>query len=193
MNSACYQRPHKPLCTSRRALDLADLEAGGAAPSRPFRPPVTVPAHLECHVTPPDVAARMAARLPDRDALDVLEPSAGTGAILRAIREARPLARVQAVEVFRPLWERLTEEGHAATWADFDEWATETPLRFDAVVMNPPFRRARAHVAAAKRLLRPGGLLIALVPVTFPLGFELERLGPDTFAAARVVTKIVEL
>lgn len=193
MKAACYRRPAKPLHTFRRVPEPADFAEVGAAPRRPVLPPLAVPAELECHVTPPDVAERMAARLPDMTGRDVLEPSAGTGNLLRALARVHPGARVQAVEVYRPLWQRLNDAGYVVAWSDFEEWAASTPQRFDAVVMNPPFRKVRAHVAAARRLLRPGGILVALVPVTFVDGGGIERLPPDTFAAARVHTKIVQI
>lgn len=193
MNPACYKRPAKPLTSSARVPTLADLDQGGRPTRAPILPPLSVPADLECHVTPEHVAHRMAHALPDMDGRDVLEPSAGTGKLLDALRLVHPGARVQAVEVYRPLWQRLTDAGHRATCGDFAEWAASTSQRFDGVLMNPPFRKVRAHVKAARSLLKPGGVLVALVPVTFDGGQELERLPPDTFAAARVSAKLITM
>lgn len=66
------------------------------------------------------------------------------------------------------------------------------------ILKNWPAGDARdSHVAAARGLLHRGGhdaaTLVALVPVTFDAGDgeTLETLGPDTFATARVTTKII--
>ena len=71
---------------------------------------------------------------------------------------------------------------------------------FPRILMNPPFRDVRKHVAAALTLLGRGGhveaaTLVALVPVTFdhPEAEHLETLPPDTFSTARVHTKIVRV
>lgn len=193
MKASLYTRPAKPLRTFASVPKLADLDKGGRPERAPILPPLTVPAELECHVTPPHVARWMANLLPDMEGRDVLEPSAGTGNLLAALATAHPGARVQAVEVYRPLWQRLADAGHCVEWGDFAEWAATTSQRFDGVVMNPPFRKVRAHVQAARALLKPGGVLVALVPVTFDGGEEVQRLPPDTFAAAKVHTKIVTL
>lgn len=67
--------------------------------------------------------------------------------------------------------------------------------RFAGVLINPPFSEVKAHIRAALSVLAPGGVLVGLVPVTFdyPTAEELERLPSDTFAAARVNTKLIRI
>lgn len=71
-------------------------------------------------------------------------------------------------------------------------------VEFPRIIMNPPFSSVRKHIAAALRLMGRGGhaepaRLVALVPITFdhPEAVTLETLPADTFATAKVNTKII--
>lgn len=114
--------------------------------------------------TPAPVIARMlqAAAMP-AGPCDVLEPSAGAGAILDAIKAAHPAARLMAFERHATLREILQAKGYTLAGADFaDELA---PHAVDFVLMNPPFERAQdiEHVRIAHGYLRPGGRLVAIM------------------------------
>lgn len=101
--------------------------------------------------------------------LRVLEPSAGTGALVARLRSG-PLgtAYVRGIEVQPDLAtdlraRRLFDD---VVCADFLLAAKDMePDYFDVVVMNPPFDRERDidHVNAAFGLLRPGGVLVAVM------------------------------
>jgi SAM-dependent methyltransferase len=146
----------------------------------------------------------------------VLEPSAGVGALVEALRAY--LGR-------DPEWTRITaieQDAQRAAHLPCDEQVTVRHMsfeafaqqalaagdRFDLVVMNPPFAVPgnaslwAAHVQLAWRLLAPGGRLVAIVPAAVlaerrsgPVGAarELvrrnggaERLADDAFAAVGV-------
>lgn len=203
MNPSVYKRPDKPrtmVVTRRR-----DREAVQPLPNLPE--PVTVDAATECHVTPPEVAARMVDYLeyhyPTRDTTgsNVLEPSAGTGNLIQAMVDADILtAHMMAVERHAGLTGGLTDrfggflKTHNRCFLEFaEEWQHEGG--FDRIIMNPPFRKVKQHMAAAISLLKPGGVLVALVPCTYqhPEASVLEDLGPDTFVTAKVRTKIIRL
>lgn len=190
MNPGVYTRPAKPMRLEvRRRRDFEEIAKREAPPI------VAVDKATECHVTPPDVAARMVDYLGILGEGRTLEPSAGTGALSRALIEAgHDRGRLLQVERHHALAALLDPYGEVIRRC-FLEYAEETRDRFARVVMNPPFRPVRQHIAAARRLLEPGGVLVALVPVTFEAeGAEtLERLGPDTFAAAKVRTKLIEI
>ncbi|MCZ2134617.1 MAG: DUF3560 domain-containing protein [Burkholderiales bacterium] len=133
--------------------------------------------------TPPALAARMVELAGIDFGHAVLEPSAGTGALLRAI--ADQVARldgdgvvptVTAIEVNRELARALPRElaGRIAC-ADFLACAADrsvsnlygnpSPLGlFDRIVMNPPFAGAAdvEHIKHALSMLAPGGRLVAL-------------------------------
>jgi hypothetical protein len=111
------------------------------------------------------------------DGADVLEPSAGEGALTVAIRDAHRYVRVTAIECDEARaaahTTRTDVEGDpvAVHVTTFEQWTADNPdARFDAAVMNPPFSRPGAprlwidHILSAYALLRPGGRLAAVVP-----------------------------
>lgn len=91
-----------------------------------------------------------------------LEPSAGQGAIATHL----PAERTLCVEVSALNAKVLEAKKLSVQQADFLEIAPT--LSADVVVCNPPFSqgRAKAHVLAAAKCLRPGGRLVAIVPAS---------------------------
>lgn len=151
--------------------------------------------------TPADLAARMVELAGIEPTMIVLEPSAGSGAILDALRPvARQGAEVVAVEINRRLADAL-EARHAADsviCGDFLEWtcaALGGP--FDRVVTNPPFDDGADihHIRRAVEMLRPGGRLVAICangprqramlrPLAEESGGTWEDLPEETFREA---------
>ena len=163
---------------------------------------VAVDRATECHVTPPDVAARMVEYLGAPGDKLTLEPSAGTGNLSRALLESGH-SRYELCQVERhiKLAGTLHKFGPVINRC-FLEYAAEArgKVEFPRVIMNPPFSGVRQHVAAALSLMGRNGhdcapRLVALVPVTFrhPDAEELETLADDTFATAKVRTKIIRI
>lgn len=185
-----YKRPAGP----RRMAIPQPREVGEGR--KPPPAPVVVDRATECHVTPPGVALRMAQYLEVEPGQNVLEPSAGTGNLIQALRDAGTcLPMIGAVEQHNTLCDALRERFPrlALHQRCFLEFAGIVALQFDRVLMNPPFKTARKHVEAGERLLRPGGVLVALVPITFKRGATLEELPTNTFASAKVWTKIIRI
>ncbi|WP_280424787.1 class I SAM-dependent methyltransferase [Nocardia carnea] len=101
----------------------------------------------------------------------VLEPSAGDGALVRAILETNPNVHVTAVE---PEPERAAEIGHdprvTVVVSSFEQFSGTAPRQFAAVAMNPPFALPHRptvwmdHLYAAWDLLADGGQLLAVGP-----------------------------
>ena len=158
--------------------------------------------HIESQlfVTPEPVARDMVTLADLSCAERILEPSAGTGAILRAIRERDPLAQIDAVEINDALYRSLVAEFHAVnvTRADFLEFRPET--RYDKILMNPPFRNGVdvAHIRHAITLLKPGGILVAICAngprqrkELEPLADLWEPLPRGTFAWTDVATAMI--
>lgn len=118
--------------------------------------------------TPVDLADRMAQEANIRPRADgtgikVLEPSAGTGRLIAAIRENGTGYALTAVEVNAYLARHLevlkqVDDLHRC---DFLEFTTGS---YDRIVMNPPFSGGAdiAHIEHALTLLAPGGRLVAL-------------------------------
>ena len=115
--------------------------------------------------TPAALASRVVAMAGVQPGMEVLEPSAGLGSIVDAIRAAG--GAVYAVEIDAKRGDALGTRGfewllgmHFGDFLQFD-----TPRRFDRVVMNPPFaKRADIHhVLHARKFLKPGGLLVSIM------------------------------
>lgn len=113
--------------------------------------------------TPVDLAERMVETAEIKPTDRVLEPSAGTGRILKAIG---PGPDKVAVEINGNLVNELTRMGLSGTrihQADFLQCNGDLG-KFDAVIMNPPFENAVdiKHITHALTMLKPGGRLVAI-------------------------------
>lgn len=116
--------------------------------------------------TPRELAARMVELANLAPGMRLLEPSAGTGALLAAVREATGGSVTRtAVEISARLCDalRVKEEGADIINRDFRQCGEELG-QFDAVLMNPPFAEGQdiAHILHAKKYLKPGGVLVAI-------------------------------
>lgn len=160
--------------------------------------------------TPPEVAREMVrrARLYDAPAdLRVLEPSAGTGRLLDAMREEwpkwSPSWTVHAVEINRELAGQLQARfpGVTVHGADFLSFAAGEDCDggafapFDRVLMNPPFDHGNdvEHVRHALHFLKPGGILVGICAngpkqerELEPMTDYWEELPSGTFAGTKV-------
>jgi len=163
--------------------------------------------------TPPNLAARMVRIADPKEGARVLEPSAGTGRILRAIREhaqqtlfGMHIVRT-AVEINSRLCDalRIMESGAEIHNRDFLECGEELG-KFDSIIMNPPFAGAQdiAHIKNARNMLAPGGTLVAICadgarqneqlrPLVHACGGMWEPLPAGTFQDAGTGVKTVLL
>jgi protein-L-isoaspartate O-methyltransferase len=156
--------------------------------------------------TPPELAKRMAELASIQAGQRVLEPSAGTGNLLRPVfnRFTGPdCGRVVAVEINPRLADNLrhdrqlrvyaNEENYKIICADFLECNGDLG-KFDRVLMNPPFENGSdiKHIKHALTMLKPGGKLVAicangprqrdaLKPLVNQSGGTWEVLPADTF------------
>ncbi len=137
------------------------------------------------------------------DGQEVLEPSAGTGALVNAIRLAMAEGKagrcaITAVEVNSSLAHRLAfldclgaSRVHPK---DFLECNGDLG-KFERILMNPPFENASdiKHIQHAITFLKPGGRLVAICAngprqntTLQPLSTEWEELPEGTFAGTGV-------
>lgn len=206
-------------------LDARPIPADDAAPvkvhqpkpeAEPFRAMreqlkagVQVVSAPQLFPTPVTLAARMVDMAGVERGQTVLEPSAGTGRLLRAIREATGGGAVRtAIEINSRLCDslRIAEAGADVICCDF--LAYQAPRPFDCVIMNPPFANAEdiAHIRHAYDMLQPGGRLVAicangprqrdqLMPLVEACGGSWEDLPADTFKdeGTRVNTALLML
>lgn len=167
------------------------------------RPPVTeIQVSTQLFVTPDPVCRRLVSLAGVVDSDHILEPESGTGAILRAIREAAPLARCDAVELNADLVRHLRDNfpGVSVWQGDFLEYRPEN--LYSKIVMNPPFHHAQdiRHIQRAVTLLAPGGVVTAVClngprqqSILKPLSDVWEPLPRGTFTYTDVSTALLRI
>lgn len=94
--------------------------------------------------------------------MSVLEPSAGKGDILDAVKERHPDAQTKGIEYQPALRDVIQTKGHKL--ADENDFLSHAG-QYDRIVMNPPFenRQDVQHVQHAYQQLKPGGRLVAVM------------------------------
>jgi len=224
------EKPTKPEgepSTQPRAFDPTDAPEEKGAEDRPalgetiaamrdtLKAGVQVVTAPQLFPTPADLAARMVELANIQPGQKVLEPSAGTGVLCKAITAAEPTASVFAVELNYSLAHLLSQtitpaEDRAAGFCrnvlqgDFLECFGLG--KFSRIVMNPPFANGDdiRHITHALRCLAPGGRLVALCangprqnaqlrPIVEEHGGTWEELPADTFQAAGTNVRTVLL
>ena len=114
--------------------------------------------------TPPEVADWLVSLAgefsPD---CKVLEPSAGTGAIIDAIHRVQPDVVVDCYELMPENKEKLSKLDHIRLLGD-DFTQAEHPSEYDLIVANPPFSKNQdiRHVMQMYHDLKPGGTVAAI-------------------------------
>lgn len=105
----------------------------------------------------------------------VLEPSAGLGDIVDAIKANGFSGFLDAIELNSQLCAILGLKGHHHQQFDFLEWRG---TKYDRVIMNPPFERKQgiAHIQHAYSLLRPGGRIVAILPPNHAAELDYEEI-----------------
>ena len=124
---------------------------------------VQVVAAPQLFPTPPALAERMVEEADILPGHSVLEPSAGTGAILAALPNVRPFGSVTAVEINATLAASLEQVADETICGDFLEQNGNLGT-FDRILMNPPFQNGAdiKHIQHAMKMLKPGGRLVAI-------------------------------
>lgn len=114
----------------------------------------------------------------------VLEPSAGNGAIVDALRQHLPEnVRIVAVELDDVRAKTLRDRNFPnveVVEADFLQWQPDQP--FDLIAMNPPFRTADHplayldHIEHALTMRATPGLLVSVTPIGWTFAGNRKRL-----------------
>jgi phospholipid N-methyltransferase len=148
--------------------------------------------------TPAWLAERMVDLADIKPGQNVLEPSAGTGAILDALPKT---CYVLAIEINTGLACHLTEKYTSPYFiimrSDFLAFNASTGRGFDRILMNPPFDHGLdiRHIEHAMSMLAPGGRLVAICAdgprqrAFFAESELYESLPPDTFAASETAVR----
>lgn len=119
----------------------------------------------QLYPTPAPVVTRMLEAAELKPGLRILEPSAGTGAIMQALADSGvDMHNVEAVELNHDLVAELQTRFPCVSQGDFLEYGTHAVSRFDRILMNPPFKNGAdiRHIKHALTLLNPGGILVAM-------------------------------
>lgn len=201
MDKSVYSRPNKP-----RSIPVQDRTGAPAMALAELPQAIEIDSATECHVTPPDVAARMVDYLGPVGDFLTLEPSAGSGNILAALFESgHSVNETVAIERHHGLCKAIRLRFKEERYIDpmqlcFLEYAQEwgSAGQYPRIIMNPPFKQVRQHMAAALTLLGRSGhsdpaVLVALVPITYRHeDMELlEELPRDTFSSCEVSTQLI--
>jgi predicted RNA methylase len=114
--------------------------------------------------TPEALADELVAAADIRDGMRVLEPSAGRGRIVRAIKKVAPDCTLFAIEIQPELCEHIHTQ-HLNINLFCNDFMQKAVADVDRVVMNPPFSRHQDtdHVTRAFSMLKPGGRLVSVV------------------------------
>lgn len=161
----------------------------------------------QAYYTPPDIVEMLMEYACITSVHDVLEPSAGDGAIaLACVAEGAASVTVCEIDPDECMKLRMTGKFAAVIEGDFlaaDLYTGDHPSKFERIVMNPPFTRGQdaTHILAAYDYLAPGGRLIAIMADTdspklmFLRPKTLIHLPAGAFKASgtNVSTRIIEI
>ena len=94
----------------------------------------------------------------------VLEPSAGQGGIADLLPNAEEVVCVEISALHCKILKAKSFITYQADFIDFSIWPSM--VKFDRIVMNPPFSegRAKAHLEAAVACLKDKGVITAILP-----------------------------
>lgn len=111
-----------------------------------------------------DAIAKMMVNLAElQPGLKILEPSAGNGALIRAIRAKSPKSKIHAFEIQTRLRGFLDENFDDLVLGD--DFLNHSVLnKYDRIIANPPFTKDQdvEHITKMVKHLRSGGILVAL-------------------------------
>lgn len=97
------------------------------------------------------------------DVLNVLEPCAGDGAIVRMIKEEfkHKDLNIDCVEIEPVLYNSLKGQGFNMVGTDFLKFESR-PI-YDLIIMNPPFKRGAEFLLKAYKCLNGGGKVVCIL------------------------------
>lgn len=133
--------------------------------------------------TPEEIAKRMIALSCALCDSEILEPSAGHGAIAKFL----PQERATLIEVDQEKCQRLREMGFNPINQDFLAYSEK---KFDIVIMNPPFTGGQdaEHILHAYSLLKSKGRIVSICP-----SMITEKTSKKYRAVQELITEEIEL
>lgn len=124
--------------------------------------------------SPPEVVTKLLSLAGVQPSHDVLEPSAGDGAIVKALMQMG--IRPDCVEIDPDRSDELRDILPPGAVVNMDFLKMQPDPDYDRVIMNPPWGQGAgvAHVFHAVKFLKPGGMLIGVLGE----GLEYRTDGP---------------
>lgn len=95
----------------------------------------------------------------------ILEPSAGNGNIIQALRNKDIRSHITAVEIREEEHNNLKNISDKVLIYNFLEWKTDE--KFDLIIGNPPYTYAREFIEKGLNMLNENGKLIMLLRTAF--------------------------
>lgn len=120
------------------------------------------------YATPLETVYAILDVLPDLDKAEfILEPSAGNGNIIKALRDRNIKGVVtEAIELREEEREELVNITDVVTIGDFLQ-VDPMYLEYDLIIGNPPYSLAQEFIDKSLSLLAPGGRLVFLLRTNF--------------------------
>ncbi len=116
-------------------------------------------ANDDFYPTPMSVSYKMLKKVP-RNAQNFLEPSAGKGNLINAIKANKPRARIDCIESDESLIAILNAAGHTVIASDFLSF--DGVSYYDVILMNPPFSNGVDHLLKAWNFMYSGTIVCLL-------------------------------
>ena len=132
--------------------------------------------------TPPELAQRLVDLAVIHPGMDVLEPSAGQGAISNIVEGLG--ANCTVVELMDQNIAALKRQGYYVLKGDFLTMSGLGP--FDRIVANPPFTKNQDiyHIKHMFTLLKPGGKLVSMASLSWTFGSQKKQVAFREWLAA---------
>lgn len=120
--------------------------------------------------TPDKLADKLVELAEVKEGERVLEPSAGQGAIIKAINRAVPGLMVECFEAM-PINQIILKKVDTAVFIGEDFLKANEPEGFDKIVANPPFAKNQDidHIRKMYELLKSGGRIVSIASIHWKL------------------------
>lgn len=138
---------------------------------------INIKKEFQFFATPDSLANKMVELAEIDHTHSILEPSAGQGAIIKAINKKLPHAKVHCFELM-PQNKSILEKIQTAEIVGEDFLAIDTEFEFDRIVANPPFTKNQDidHIKKMYEVLKEGGRLVSVASPSWTFGSQKKQV-----------------